>query len=148
MRLRASFASALFLLVGACASDDDAVSSSSSVTKTVGPEGGVIEVGGATVTIPAGALAEAKPIVITATDQAPPPGFVALSKVFECGPTGTTFAVPVTMKMPFVGDAAGSTMFWSSGEDPTFKDVGGQASNGFMTATVRHFSSGFVGKKP
>jgi len=49
--------------------------------------------------------------------------------------------------MPFTDDGKPSTMFWSSGANPEFKDVGGEKVNGTMTATVMHFSSGFVAHK-
>lgn len=122
-------------------------SSPKSVTQPVGPEGGTILVGGATVTIPKGALADTKQITITETDDKPPSGFVAVSKIFRCEPSGTDFAVGVTMEMPFTDDGKPVKMFWSTGSDPTFKDVGGTSANGkTMIATVKHFSAGFVGR--
>jgi hypothetical protein len=132
-----------------CTSDAPAPAASSptSVVKKVGPDGDTIEVAGATVTIPKGALSAPVDITISATDQGAPDGFVSLSKLFKCEPSGTNFAQPVTMKMPFTDDGQPSTMFWSSGGDPTFKDVGGTREGGTMTATVLHFSSGFVGRK-
>ena len=117
------------------------------MTRSVGPDGDTIVVQGATVTIPKGALAKSVEITISASNAGPPDGFVALSPVFKCEPSGTDFAQPVTMKMPFTDDGQPSTMFWSSGSDPAFKDVGGVAAAGTMTATVLHFSSGFVGRK-
>jgi hypothetical protein len=121
--------------------------SSPAVTKTIGPEGGTISVDGAVVTFPANAVSSPLSITITPSDDAPPAGFTALSRVYHCEPSGTTFAQKVTMTMTFTGDATNATMFWSSGADPTFKDVGGTASSGTMSAQVEHFSSGFVGEK-
>jgi hypothetical protein len=138
----------LLALTAACSSDDTTTPSSpESVTQSIGAEGGVIKVGGATITFAKGALTESKSITIKSTDKVPD-GFVAVSKVFECGPTGTSFAADVTMEMPFTDDGKGPvTMFWSAGGDPTFKDIGGAPANGVMKATVKHFSSGFVGRK-
>lgn len=134
------------LLLG-CSSSSGPSTNPESVTQTIGPEGGVIDVAGATVTFPKGALTENKAITIRASDAAPE-GFVLASRVFECEPSGTSFAEPVTMTMPFTDDRAGAlTMFWSSGGDPTFKDIGGAPAGGRMSATVKHFSSGFVGRK-
>ena len=117
------------------------------VTKSIGPEGGTIEVGGAVVTFPKGALAASTTITIAAQDGAAvPAGFVALSKLFKCAPSGTDFAQPVEMRMPFVDDGQGGTLFWSTGADPTFKDLGGRIEGTTMVATVQHFSSGFVGR--
>jgi hypothetical protein len=113
----------------------------------IGPEGGTIEVDGAHVTFPPGAVSEAKAITIAST-TAIPDGFVAVSKVFTCEPSGTDFAQPVSMTMPFVDDGKGPiTMFWSTGSDPTFKDIGGKAEGAVMTATILHFSKGFLGRK-
>jgi hypothetical protein len=117
------------------------------VMKTVGPEGEVIEVEGAKVTIPKGALASSVAITITASSDPAPAGFVALSRIFKCEPSGTDFAEPVTMQMPFTDDGKPKTMFWTSGGNPSFNDVGGTAVGSTMTATVRHFSAGFVGRK-
>ena len=47
----------------------------------------------------------------------------------------------------FTDDGEPSTMFWSTAESPEFRDVGGEPSGGTMTATVMHFSAGFVGRK-
>ncbi len=100
---------------------------------------------GATITFPKDAVAAPVGVTISSTD-AVPDGFVALSKVFKCEPSGTNFAQPVTMQMPFTDDGKASSMFWSSGSDPAFKDLGGKSQGGTMTATVQHFSSGFVGR--
>jgi hypothetical protein len=103
-------------------------------------------VGGATVTFPSGAVAAELNVTISVA-QAVPDGFVALSKVFECQPSGTNFSVPVEMRMPFVDDGMGGTLFWSSGADPAFTDLGGRVDGNTVVATVQHFSSGFVGRK-
>ena len=118
------------------------------VTQPIGPEGGKIEVGGAVVTFPTGAVAAATTVTISVQDTTTPPeGFVALSKLFTCEPSGTEFAQPVEMRMPFVDDGSGGSLFWSSGSDPSFKDLGGKIDGNVMVATVRHFSSGFVGRR-
>jgi len=144
------FASALtsFTLLTSCSSSSSGTAATSAVTKTIGPEGGTITVDGATVTFPANAVAAPLSITITPTTDAPPSGMVALSRVYRCEPAGTTFAQNVTMAMTFQGDPTTATMFWSTGSDPAFKDVGGVADGTTMRATVQHFSAGFVGKKP
>ena len=122
--------------------------SGNSVTQPIGPDGGKIVVGGATVTIPKGALADTKQITISATEDKPPAGFTAVSKVFRCEPSGTEFTADVTMEMPFTDDGKPVKMFWSTGSDPTFKDIGGTpTANKTMIATVKHFSAGFVGRE-
>jgi len=145
--LRAYFAPIAALAL-VCCSSSSSPASGGAVTKTIGPEGGTIVVDGATVTFPANALASATSITITPTNEAPPAGITALSRIYRCEPAGTTFAQNVTMAMKFEGDATGATMFWSTGTETTFRDVGGTAENGVMTAQVAHFSAGLVGKKP
>ncbi len=117
------------------------------VRKAIGPEGGTIVVQGATMTIPKGALAETTNITVSAIDTAALDEFVVLSKLFVCEPSGTSFAQPVTMEMPFTDDGQPKSMWWSSGADPNFQDLGGEARDGKMQATVMHFSAGFVGRK-
>lgn len=144
--MRRALALPLALLLS-CGSDPVASSGPTAVTKAIGPEGGEVIVGGATVTFPRGAVDTQRSVTITATDAAAPPGYVALSRVFKCEPSGLEFSQPVTMRMPFTDDGKPKTMFWSSGADPAFKDLGGTVEAGAMIATVKHFSSGFVGRK-
>lgn len=133
-----------------CSSSSEPSSSSSggptSVTQKVGPDGATLVVDGATVTIPKGALDKEVEITI-ASNGAAPAGYDVLSKVYQCGPTGTDFKVPVTMNMPFTDDGKGPvTMFWTAGPDPAFKDIGGKPDGKMFSATVMHFSGGFAGR--
>ncbi|HEY8076619.1 MAG TPA: hypothetical protein VIF62_20985, partial [Labilithrix sp.] len=107
-----------------------------------------INVGGATITFPQGALALKRTFTINVSDAQPPDGFVILSRFVKCEPTGTDFAQKVSMQMPFTDDGQMPiTVFWSSGAQPQFTDVGGTKNgDGTITAQVEHFSSGFVGR--
>lgn len=142
------------LSASACSSESSSSTSSGAVTpagnatKAIGPDGGTIEVGGAIVTFPKGSVSKETMITISVEDATKvPDGFVALSKLFKCEPSGTEFAQPVEMRMPFADDGLGGTLFWSTGADPTFKDLGGRVEGKTMIATVQHFSAGFVGRK-
>jgi hypothetical protein len=146
----------LFAVLVACSSSDETNTSSSSSsssggnaqTSTIGPEGGSIVVGGATVTFPKDAVSAPISITIREQEGGFPEGFETLSHLFKCEPSGTNFAHPVTMQMPFTDDKKGpATIFWSSGADPTFKDVGGTVQGTTMITTVEHFSAGFVGRR-
>jgi len=138
------------LLASACSSSTETpantTTSASTVTKPIGPEGGKIEVGGAVVTFPPGAVSASTSITISVVESGVPDGFVALSKVFKCEPAGTNFAQGVEMRMPFVDDGSGGSLFWQSGADPAFKNLGGRIEGTTMIATVMHFSGGFVGR--
>jgi len=144
-------ASCFFLgLAGAlsCSSPSPATAGeTATVTKPIGPAGGTIEVGGAVVTFPKDAVSKDTTITIAASEDAVPEGFIGLSKRFRCEPTGTDFAQPVEMRMPFVDDGKGGAMFWSSPAEPAFKDLGGRVEGNTMVATVKHFSEGFVGRR-
>jgi hypothetical protein len=123
-------------------------SNPTSVTQTVGVSGGTIVLDGATVTFAAGALASDTSITIEETTDPAPAGYTALSHIYRCGPSGLSFAKNVTMAMQFANDGVQATMFWSSGADPSFTDVGGTVSGNVMSASVAHFSQGFVGHQP
>ncbi len=131
-------------LLASCSSDP--APAPTSAEKTVGPEGGSMDVAGATITFAPNALAKPTKITVSKTTTAAPDGYVALSPIFHCEPSGTDFAADVTMTMPFSADGQPATMFWSAGTTE-FKDVGGAVEAGRMKATVRHFSEGFVGRK-
>ncbi|HSO40133.1 MAG TPA: hypothetical protein VLT33_46725 [Labilithrix sp.] len=140
---------ALTVALCSCSSSSSSTSptpAAGAVTQAIGPEGGKIEVGGAVVTFPKGAVAASTSVTISVLDTTPE-GFVTLSKLFKCEPSGIDFAQPVEMRMPFTDDGSGGSLFWSSGSDPAFKDLGGKVEGNIMIATVQHFSSGFVGRK-
>jgi hypothetical protein len=148
------FLGLVLLSSAGCSGDDEPAPGSgqatplpAKVTQTIGPEGGTIRLDGAVVTFPPGAVASPTAITIAATDEAPPAGFVARSRIYECGPSGLSFPEKVTMTMEFSPDGQPVTMFWSSGEDPSFKEVGGAPSGSTLSASVAHFSKGFVGRK-
>ena len=71
----------LFLLALSCSSSTNDAAAPATVTQMVGPEGGSIVVGGATMTFPKGAVAANTSITISQNGSVPA-GFVALSSVF------------------------------------------------------------------
>ncbi|MFO0624139.1 MAG: FG-GAP-like repeat-containing protein [Polyangiales bacterium] len=112
---------------------------------TVGPAGGTVSCAGASVAVPANALASPVPLQIVPTGMPAPAGYAAYSPVFRFEPAGTTFALPVRVSLPFTGDAARATLFWSRpASDTGHARIGGLASGGVVTASVSHFSTGFV----
>jgi hypothetical protein len=143
--------SMLALVAGGCSSSSSAPSTAAApatVTQTIGPEGGQIVVDGATVTFAKSAVTSAQAITITASTTTAPDGFVALSRVYTCEPSGLNFGAQVTMQMQFTPDGSPATMFWSSATNPTFAELANvETSGNTMTATVAHFSSGFVGRR-
>jgi alpha-tubulin suppressor-like RCC1 family protein/uncharacterized protein YjdB len=69
----------------------------------IGPAGGVITANGgkATITIPAGALAAPLPISVRPLTAPPAAAGVVAGTAYELGPTGTTFAQPVTLEFSY-----------------------------------------------
>lgn len=80
-----------------------------SSTVTVGPAGGMVMAGGASVTVPANALTFATDITLeTAVPPVPVPSiYTARSAIFAFKPHGEMFTTPVTITLPFTtgGDA-------------------------------------------
>jgi|HubBroStandDraft_1064217.scaffolds.fasta_scaffold00824_7 hypothetical protein len=69
------------------------------IATNIGQAGGTIGILGVKVTIPAGALTATLPITIALSAQTGPVGTVG--QVFEIGPTGTTFAQPITIAFDY-----------------------------------------------
>jgi hypothetical protein len=76
-----------------------ALAPGSLISTSIGPSGGTLGAAGVTVTIPAGALSSDLLVTIQLTGEPGPDG--AVSQVFEIGPTGTTFALPVTVAFEY-----------------------------------------------
>jgi hypothetical protein len=114
-------------------------------TLTIGPSGGVLSLGQNTVSVPAGALATALEITITETAVPVPSGFVGYSPVYRFEPAGLVFAQPVTIGLVFSGTGSRAAMFWSKAIGTGYDNIGGTVYGGVLTATVAHFSTGFVG---
>lgn len=115
-------------------------------TETIGPDGGTLQVGEVTLTIPKGALAVATSITVTKTTDPAPSGFAALSPLYRFEPTGLTFAAPATVSFAQPTGAPTATIVWSTGA--TFDAIPTQATGGRLVAAITHFSSGFVSAIP
>jgi hypothetical protein len=71
-------------------------------TKTVGPSGAeVMASSGATVSVPADALAKTINVTVSTTSAPAPTGTQTVGDAYLLGPEGTTFAKPVTVTLPF-----------------------------------------------
>ena len=114
--------------------------------QTLGPAGGTISWHGVTLTVPPDALAAPTRIQIVETDEPVPAGYTGYSRVFRLEPEGTSFAVPATIALPFQGDAALATVFWSrpSDEGGGFARLGGLADGATIRVPIAHLSRAFV----
>ncbi|MBI5546085.1 MAG: hypothetical protein HY901_19515, partial [Deltaproteobacteria bacterium] len=113
-------------------------------TKTIDSTGGSIALEGATLTIPAGAVATPTAITVTQTADPAPSGYAAYSPLFKFEPEGTTFDQPVTISLRYQGDSSLATLFWSRTGTTGFARLSTSVSGGVATAQVTHFSKGFV----
>ncbi len=114
-------------------------------SRAVGPAGGSVTVGDLTVSIPQSALAAETTITVTSTAGPGPAGASRFSKVFTFEPAGLTFRAPATVSFGFAGDAAKAAVFWSSSDGATWEKLETRVVSARATATITHFSSGFVG---
>jgi hypothetical protein len=103
--------------------------------------------GDVTVTVPPGALSADVSIMVSETMLSAPSGSTAYSSVFHFEPDGLTFAAPVTVSMPYQGDAASAALLWSEQPSSGYVELDSFASATVVTAQVMTFSYGYVGKK-
>ncbi len=115
------------------------------VSRLLGPAGGTLHVGTATLVVPPGALPTPTTISVHVSAEPVPGGFTAYSPVYRFGPEGTTFAVPLTLRIPFDGDASLASVFWTRATGAGFVPLSTTVEGGVATAKVTHFSRGFVG---
>jgi hypothetical protein len=112
---------------------------------TVGEGGGELSLGSLVLDIPAGALAAGTEVRVT-VDSAPVPStFTGFSPRFRFEPVGLVFEQPVTARLPFVGDGATATVFWTARGSERFVPLSTTIEGGVAVAQITHFSSAFVG---
>jgi hypothetical protein len=111
---------------------------------TAGAGGTVSLDGGASVQVPAGAVAADTTLTIARSDDAAPAG--ALSPLFVFGPDGTSFAKPVTVTIPVNAGATSGSIYWTkAGSTTAYETVATSFAAGAASGQVTHFSRGFVG---
>ena len=116
---------------------------------SIGPTGGSLVLEGATLTVPAGALANENNITITSTTGAGPAGASRYSLVYTFEPKGLVFQAPATIEITYSGTAdtaQKARLFWSSSDGLQWETI----ATATVTTTsakgqVSHFSSAFVG---
>jgi formylglycine-generating enzyme required for sulfatase activity len=113
---------------------------------TIGPAGGSLTHRGVTLTVPPGALDAPVRFHVVETADAVPAGYTAFSPVFRVEPEGTVFAVPATIALPYRGDAALASAFWSRPADAGggFSRLGGLAEGATVRVAVTRLARAFV----
>jgi hypothetical protein len=112
---------------------------------TVGAEGGSLTLGALALDIPAGAVAPGTEVRVTVDSAPVPSSFTGFSPRFRFEPDGLTFERPVTARLPFTGDAATATVFWTTRGGASFAPLPTTIDGSVAVAQITHFSSAFVG---
>jgi len=100
-RVRRALALALALCT-ACGSSSGGGADVPPAEAVVGPAGGSVSSGGVTIVVPAGALAADVTLrVAAATEEATIDAVTRVGPTVEIGPSGTTFATPAAVTLPF-----------------------------------------------
>lgn len=144
---------ALVVVVSGCGDDgtsgdddDGGCVGDGAVATVVGASGGTVTVtcgpvAGASVVIPAGALAGDVTITIAPGGAATgmPAGFTAAGPTVDLGPNGQTFAMPVTVTVP--ATTAATTMFMrSDASSPWSRMIGATGGATAVSGTTTHFT--------
>jgi hypothetical protein len=99
---------------------------------------------GASVSIPAGAVSSPVEVEIaeTAAPVAAPEGAASVQAVYRLTPHGTSFDVPVTVRLPASGDAETVALLWlADDQDTSWEAVEGATfADGFVIFESTHFS--------
>jgi hypothetical protein len=102
------------------------------VTKGIGPAGGTIVAGPATLDVPAGALSETVMITVTGVD--------GLATQCELLPHGQTFDVDVVLTLK-KGSQDHDTILWYNDVSFVWQDVGGEVVGKSVRTELEHFSA-------
>jgi len=114
----------------------------------IGPAGGTITLEGATLTVPAGALASEQTITVTSVNGIGPTGAKRFSPVYRFEPAGLKFQSPATVEITYAAsiDTISAALFWSSSDGLRWDTIPGTQSGGSaIKGQTAHFSSAFVG---
>ena len=119
--------------------------SSLAASGSIGPAGGVVTLGAASITIPPGALSSATLITLHQRSDFPPARYVTYSPFYEFDPAGVTFAIPATVVLPRYGGPASAAVYWSAATGPGYDRLVSTVGAHVASAQVTHFSTGFLG---
>jgi len=115
-------------------------------SKVIGPEGGSVQVVGAGLEIPPGALLEPTEITLTRTEQEPPLDFAPSSALFQLSPEGLRFHEPANLWLAREQPGSMRPRLYSSSEDAQgYERLRTRASEAYLEAWVWHFSVFFAG---
>lgn len=114
---------------------------------SIGAEGGVVQVGDATLVIPEGALSEPVEITLEQLSASAPDGWADLSGTWRALPESLELAVPARLSLPFDGGTE-PTLVWSPGGADAFAPVADQVVlGGHVEGLLERLGRGLVGER-
>jgi len=103
--------------------------------------------GNVSLVIPALALSDMFYISITEDPDAVTDGYTKASPVYVFEPDGLSFDIPAQVTMEFSAETLTTpVIYWSTDVPGIYENIGGVVDGNTITASVTHFSSGFVGE--
>ncbi len=124
----------------------DSVLAEKTTTIAAATGGTVTADDGASITIPANALAADTAITIKRWKNPLPPPVDGRSNRYEFLPEGTQFKMPVSVTIPFDG-SADAIFLWTAAAGG-YENANGKITGKMITGRVTHFSSGGASGKP
>jgi hypothetical protein len=133
-----------------CSSDSDKDPSSQTTEESVtvsitAADGGEVKLGKATLSIPAGALAEDLDVTLETKKPASslPDQDTLKGMTYDFGPDGTTFEKPVELTLPLSatpGDGEKAVISWYDEASKSWKDLTATVDGSSISAEVEHFT--------
>ncbi|MDH5672520.1 MAG: hypothetical protein OEZ06_10250 [Myxococcales bacterium] len=112
----------------------------------IGAAGGRVEVEGARLEIPAGALERTVEIVMIRTEESPPEGQLAFSPVYRLEPSGLRFLEPAELSIDYQGASEDAAFYFTrERRAQAFEIIESRAGRGQRIASIHHFSGAYVG---
>jgi hypothetical protein len=107
----------------------------------VGPEGGMLRLEGASLEVPLGALREGTTLTLARLGAAAIPELELATPLYELGPSGTTFAHPLRVRLPVnASSMTGVRLFTAVTLAGPFVELGGAMSGSTVVGFTSHFT--------
>lgn len=112
----------------------------------IGPAGGVVSFGPATLTIPEGALADFVEIRLIETSESAPFGLDLISPVYRAEPAGLEFLIPATISLPLLLPSDEVHLYWASSEGDYLEIGEARREGDLISGEITLLSGGFAGR--
>jgi adhesin HecA-like repeat protein len=116
---------------------------------TLGPGGGSVQLSGARLDVPAGALTAATVVTLDVEADPAPAASGPLGPVFRLGPATLTFASAAQLTLGVPSNTSQAALWWAPGADGAFAaQGGGRVQNAQVRASVTQAGRAFAGMAP